>query len=166
MQSAADKIPWKLILSKRAVWALILSHFCHNWGTFILLTWMPTYYNQVRPACRCYRLIAAWARSLCLTGCHKEGSLPLALRLIASCSNLQHAHGDLHCISVPCNRLICFASGNCLAISATCVMPQGLFRLKGCSGTAALCLASGLPWQTNGLHPVCLACVADPACSA
>ena len=29
------------------MWALILSHFCHNWGTFILLTWMPTYYNQV-----------------------------------------------------------------------------------------------------------------------
>ncbi|KAL3536809.1 hypothetical protein ACH5RR_000175 [Cinchona calisaya] len=40
-------IPWKLILSKPAVWALIISHFCHNWGIFILLTWMPTYYNQV-----------------------------------------------------------------------------------------------------------------------
>jgi len=40
-------IPWKLILSKPPVWALIVSHFCHNWGTFILLTWMPTYYNQV-----------------------------------------------------------------------------------------------------------------------
>ncbi|PWA38174.1 anion transporter 4 protein [Artemisia annua] len=40
-------IPWKLILSKSPVWALIISHFCHNWGTFILLTWMPTYYNQV-----------------------------------------------------------------------------------------------------------------------
>ncbi|KAF6157727.1 hypothetical protein GIB67_037300 [Kingdonia uniflora] len=40
-------IPWKLILSKGPVWALIVSHFCHNWGTFILLTWMPTYYNQV-----------------------------------------------------------------------------------------------------------------------
>lgn len=40
-------IPWKLILSKTPVWALIISHFCHNWGTFILLTWMPTYYNQV-----------------------------------------------------------------------------------------------------------------------
>jgi hypothetical protein len=26
---------------------LIICHFCHNWGTFILLTWMPTYYNQV-----------------------------------------------------------------------------------------------------------------------
>lgn len=41
-------IPWKLILSKPPVWALIICHFCHNWGTFILLTWMPTYYNQVR----------------------------------------------------------------------------------------------------------------------
>lgn len=40
-------IPWKIILSKAPVWALIISHFCHNWGTFILLTWMPTYYNQV-----------------------------------------------------------------------------------------------------------------------
>uniref|UniRef100_A0A1D1XCL2 Putative anion transporter 4, chloroplastic n=1 Tax=Anthurium amnicola TaxID=1678845 RepID=A0A1D1XCL2_9ARAE len=40
-------IPWRLILSKAPVWALIISHFCHNWGTFILLTWMPTYYSQV-----------------------------------------------------------------------------------------------------------------------
>ncbi|KAA8543758.1 hypothetical protein F0562_022065 [Nyssa sinensis] len=40
-------VPWGLILSKPPVWALIVSHFCHNWGTFILLTWMPTYYNQV-----------------------------------------------------------------------------------------------------------------------
>ncbi|KAI3444528.1 hypothetical protein Pfo_001193 [Paulownia fortunei] len=42
-----SEIPWKKILSKAPVWALIISHFCHNWGTFILLTWMPTYYNQV-----------------------------------------------------------------------------------------------------------------------
>lgn len=47
LQSSVQKIPWREILSKRPVWALILSHFCHNWGTFILLTWMPTYYNQV-----------------------------------------------------------------------------------------------------------------------
>ncbi|CAN8315290.1 unnamed protein product [Cochlearia groenlandica] len=40
-------IPWRLILSKPPVWALIGCHFCHNWGTFILLTWMPTYYHQV-----------------------------------------------------------------------------------------------------------------------
>ncbi|KAK9202320.1 hypothetical protein WN944_017530 [Citrus x changshan-huyou] len=45
-KEAVSVIPWKLILSKAPVWALIISHFCHNWGTFILLTWMPTYYNQ------------------------------------------------------------------------------------------------------------------------
>jgi len=47
IKEPVESIPWKLILSKAPVWALIISHFCHNWGTFILLTWMPTYYNQV-----------------------------------------------------------------------------------------------------------------------
>ena len=42
------KIPWRALLTKAPVWALIVSHFCHNWGTFILLTWMPTYYAQAR----------------------------------------------------------------------------------------------------------------------
>ncbi|KAL5077168.1 hypothetical protein RYX36_016152 [Vicia faba] len=41
------EIPWRLIVSKPSVGALIVYHFCHNWGTFILLTWMPPYYNQV-----------------------------------------------------------------------------------------------------------------------
>jgi len=47
LKEPITSIPWRLILSKAPVWALIISHFCHNWGTFILLTWMPTYYNQV-----------------------------------------------------------------------------------------------------------------------
>ena len=51
MQAPVDNIPWRLLLSKPAVWALIISHFCHNWGTFILLTWMPSYYNQVWCSC-------------------------------------------------------------------------------------------------------------------
>jgi ACS family sodium-dependent inorganic phosphate cotransporter len=45
--SKARRIPWRKLLSRREVWAIIVCHFCHNWGTFILLTWMPTYYNQV-----------------------------------------------------------------------------------------------------------------------
>ncbi|KAK8587999.1 hypothetical protein V6N12_022460 [Hibiscus sabdariffa] len=52
-------IPWRLILSKAPVWALIISHFCHNWGTFILLTWMPTYYNQVFETCSTNNVIFA-----------------------------------------------------------------------------------------------------------
>lgn len=41
-----ETIPWREILSKKEVWAIIVSHFCHNWGTFILLTWMPSYYHD------------------------------------------------------------------------------------------------------------------------
>lgn len=42
-----ENVPWRLLLSKAPVWAIIVSHFCHNWGVFILLTWMPTYYHDV-----------------------------------------------------------------------------------------------------------------------
>jgi ACS family sodium-dependent inorganic phosphate cotransporter len=45
---STKSIPWGKLLSRKEVWAIIVCHFCHNWGTFILLTWMPTYYNQVR----------------------------------------------------------------------------------------------------------------------
>ncbi|EFJ45872.1 hypothetical protein VOLCADRAFT_105756 [Volvox carteri f. nagariensis] len=45
--SSFGGVPWSLLLSRKEVWALILCHFCHNWGLFILLTWMPAYYNQV-----------------------------------------------------------------------------------------------------------------------
>eukprot|EP00210_Caulerpa_lentillifera_P009228 g8797.t1 len=45
--SSEIKIPWRKLLTRTEVWAIIVCHFCHNWGTFILLTWMPTYYNQV-----------------------------------------------------------------------------------------------------------------------
>ena len=38
-----EKIPWKIILSKVQVWALIINHFCVSWGFFLFLTWLPTY---------------------------------------------------------------------------------------------------------------------------
>eukprot|EP00892_Ulva_mutabilis_P007554 jgi/Ulvmu1/5170/UM021_0187.1 len=46
-KGSVDQIPWRKLLSRKEVWAIILSHFCHNWGVFILLTWMPTYYADV-----------------------------------------------------------------------------------------------------------------------
>eukprot|EP00850_Spirogloea_muscicola_P022329 SM000288S10781 [mRNA] locus=s288:61315:65553:- [translate_table: standard] len=46
-QERVGKIPWRRIFGKAPVWAIIVCHFCHNWGTFILLTYMPSYYHQV-----------------------------------------------------------------------------------------------------------------------
>lgn len=57
----AGNIPWRALLSRREVWAIILTHFCHNWGLFILLTWMPAYYNQV-----CVGPVGPWRLWSCL----------------------------------------------------------------------------------------------------
>ena len=38
--------PWRKLLSSSAVWAIIVAHFCANWGTYVLLAWMPTYVNR------------------------------------------------------------------------------------------------------------------------
>jgi ACS family sodium-dependent inorganic phosphate cotransporter len=38
--------PWRRILSNRAVWAIIIAHFCNNWSLYVLLSWMPTFINK------------------------------------------------------------------------------------------------------------------------
>lgn len=42
-----ENIPWGLLLSKAPVWAIIINHFCSNWGFYVILTWLPTYFTQV-----------------------------------------------------------------------------------------------------------------------
>lgn len=41
-----ETIPWVQLLSKVPVWAIIINHFCSNWGFYVLLTWLPTYFTQ------------------------------------------------------------------------------------------------------------------------
>lgn len=41
-----ETIPWGLLLSKAPVWAIIINHFCSNWGFYVILTWLPTYFHQ------------------------------------------------------------------------------------------------------------------------
>ena len=35
--------PWRAMLTSLPVWAIIVSHFCANWGGYVLLSWLPTY---------------------------------------------------------------------------------------------------------------------------
>ena len=37
------RVPWKILLTKVEVWALVINHFCVSWGFFMFLTWLPTY---------------------------------------------------------------------------------------------------------------------------
>lgn len=30
-----DGVPWKLLLSEKATWAIIIAHFCVTWGSYL-----------------------------------------------------------------------------------------------------------------------------------
>ena len=40
------KVPWKQIMTSPAVWAIIVAHTCYNFGFYILLSWLPTFFKE------------------------------------------------------------------------------------------------------------------------
>jgi len=36
----------EIILSHKTVWAIIICHFCHNVGSFVMMAWLPTYFED------------------------------------------------------------------------------------------------------------------------
>ncbi len=37
---------WQTLLSRRATWAIIVAHFANNWGIYVILSWLPTYFVE------------------------------------------------------------------------------------------------------------------------
>ena len=42
----ANNVPWKYIFSHPAAWALIAANFSTNWGLYVALAWLPSYFND------------------------------------------------------------------------------------------------------------------------
>ncbi|XP_065191709.1 sialin-like [Sycon ciliatum] len=40
-------VPWSALLRSSAQWAIVVAHFCNNWGFYTLLTCLPTYMSDV-----------------------------------------------------------------------------------------------------------------------
>lgn len=36
----------RAMLRSTAVWAIVVSHFCSNWGSYVLLSWLPVYFVE------------------------------------------------------------------------------------------------------------------------
>lgn len=34
------------------MWAIIVAHFCYNWGYYTLLAWLPSYFEMALGECR------------------------------------------------------------------------------------------------------------------
>jgi ACS family sodium-dependent inorganic phosphate cotransporter len=39
--------PWRRLSRSPAVWALTINHFCSNWGLYMLLAWLPSYFHRM-----------------------------------------------------------------------------------------------------------------------
>ena len=38
-------VPWGRFMTSAPVWAVIVAHFCFNWGYYTLLAWLPSYFE-------------------------------------------------------------------------------------------------------------------------
>lgn len=44
-----NSVPWMEFLNKPSFWSLIIAHVCQNNAYYILLTWLPTYFQENYP---------------------------------------------------------------------------------------------------------------------
>lgn len=40
-------VPWRDIFRQKPVWALIIAQFCQSWSFWLVVTWMPRYYQDL-----------------------------------------------------------------------------------------------------------------------
>jgi ACS family sodium-dependent inorganic phosphate cotransporter len=45
-EDRSSGVPWRQILREKSVWAIIVAHFCNNWGLYVLLAWLPSYFSS------------------------------------------------------------------------------------------------------------------------
>jgi ACS family sodium-dependent inorganic phosphate cotransporter len=46
VRKAPVHVPWGKFLRSAPVWAVIIAHFCYNWGYYTLLAWLPSYFDM------------------------------------------------------------------------------------------------------------------------
>lgn len=44
----AGPVPWRMLLSKPAVWVIFFNHFCSNWALYFFLSWLPSYFREAQ----------------------------------------------------------------------------------------------------------------------
>ncbi|HEY7378254.1 MAG TPA: MFS transporter [Steroidobacteraceae bacterium] len=42
----ARSFAWRRYLAAPSVWAIFVTHFCHNWALYLLLSWLPSYFRE------------------------------------------------------------------------------------------------------------------------
>lgn len=45
-KNMADGIPWKSIMTSLPVWAIVVNNFTFHYALYVLMNWLPTYFNE------------------------------------------------------------------------------------------------------------------------
>jgi ACS family sodium-dependent inorganic phosphate cotransporter len=40
------QVPWKKLVTQSAIVALVVNHFCVNWSSYMLMSWLPSYFRD------------------------------------------------------------------------------------------------------------------------
>ncbi len=48
-----SETPWARMLRHRAVWAIIVNNFTFHYAFYVVMNWLPTYFDQVIPRRLC-----------------------------------------------------------------------------------------------------------------
>ena len=48
IDTTSPPIPWRRLFAHRAVWAIVINHFCANWTLYLMLSWLPSYFRDVQ----------------------------------------------------------------------------------------------------------------------
>ena len=131
----ADRaIPWGRLLRSRAVWAIIINHFCSNWALYVLLAWLPSYFKttfNVSLANAGLLSAAPWAAYFAM------GNIGgwVADAMIARGRSVTFVRKTMQISSL-------VGSGAFLLLVQTASSPgAGMLLMCGASGTLALCLS-------------------------
>lgn len=44
--ASGSSVPLSALFKSKAVWAIVVAHFCNNWSLYVLLSWLPTFVTQ------------------------------------------------------------------------------------------------------------------------
>ena len=143
-------VPYGEFFRTPAVWALITAHFCHNWGYYTMLAWLPSYFQIIFDA-----------------GATQAGQTALLpnLAMAAMAPLVGFAADGLQNRGMPRTRVRKMAQGTAFALPALAmafcalVTPKGLGSSLGLAPApgavivGALCFAFAMStWSKAGLY--------------
>lgn len=53
-----QSVPWKAYATDGQILTITAAHMAHNWGLYVMLAWLPTYFSQVRRELRGTRCLS------------------------------------------------------------------------------------------------------------